>query len=129
MGWAKYYEDNISICNDRWFMAAKETMPVVRKQIKAIAPKRNVAAQRVNKPKVQPVLVESPVKRDRNNRRGLELHFVEVQPMVSKKLQLNGWWWSKASGCWCNNYSMANRKYAETMVSNWNAALVVADAH
>lgn len=56
------------------------------------------------------------IKREKQNgRRGLELSFkAGIEDKMIKKLQVNGWWWSKTNACWCNLDTSGNRKYAES---------------
>ena len=108
MGWPKYYEDNISIYVGR--MAMKESIPghEVKREAQPIKRASEINMENsffVAHPKVQ------------NGRRGLELVFpYGVEEVMIRKLQMNGWWWSKANACWCNLDTKANRKYAETLL-------------
>ena len=81
MGWAKYYEDNLSIMNNRLPFTCAE---------KEVAPSR---------------------KRDRAE---LKIHFTGGDNRIAaRKLQINGWWWSKSNNCWCNYNTAINRAFAE----------------
>ena len=111
MGWAKYYEDNISICTDR--MAMKDTISIYhakpkkpyQKKAVVVRENRDLFSSSVVRPKTQ------------NGRRGLELVFYhELEKSMSRKLQMNGWWWSKTNTSWCNADTASNRRFAESMV-------------
>lgn len=96
MGWAKYYEDNLSICFDR--MASKDEPPKKKEHIK----------------KKENYLVVVRRGTNQKGRRGLELSFQNgLEDKLINKLQINGWWWSKANACWCNTDTDGNRRYAE----------------
>lgn len=96
MGWAKYYEDNMSICFDR--MALKYETPKKKE-----TPKKEETHITVVRRKAY-----------QKGRRGLELSFQNgLEDKFIKKLQINGWWWSKANACWCNLDTVGNRRYAE----------------
>lgn len=120
MGWAKYYEDNMSIYIGR--MAVKENVPVrqvrwdkqpVHKTLEI--KKKNTLSAAVTRPE------------KKNGRRGLELTFQHgVEDSMIRKLQMNGWWWSKANACWCNLDTKDNRKYAESLLCNGAKVTVVA---
>lgn len=128
MGWAKYWEDNISICNDRLnsknpsidSMRAlrQDDYMIAREQVIAIEPKRgNQVNHRVEK-------LQFPQKRY-----GLELRFpVSPERSLVRKLQLNGWWWSNNAGSWCNYDSEANRRYARDSLCKWNPKLIITRA-
>ena len=109
MGWAKYYEDNVSIYVGRMAMADYE--PVIC----CDNPKKQIAADnKANKenPEMKPF---KPSKA--NNRKGLMLSFHKnIDSHVMRRMQLNGWWWSNASSCWCNNDTIINREYAKNMM-------------
>ena len=107
MGWAKYCEDNLSIYNDRIFMA--QVKPIVYR----LPQVENVRV--VNRE--QPLEVKNKLVPG-NSRCGLELSF-EATPdkKTVMKLRLNGWWWSKARSCWCNTNTTDNRKYVRTTFS------------
>ena len=119
MGWAKYYEDNVSIYIGR--MATADSVPLYRMQpcvIKSAVKKTPVVLKpncnKVDKPKNQ------------NGRRGLELTFTQTpEETLMIKLQMNGWWWSRSNNCWCNWDTVGNRKYAQRMISMAGACLVL----
>ena len=96
MGWAKYYEDNLSIMNNRLpFTFAEKEEPLYQ-----VRPSIHEAV------KVAP----SP-KRDRAE---LKIHFTGGDNRIAaRKLQINGWWWSKLNNCWCNYNTAINRAFAE----------------
>lgn len=111
MGWAKYYEDNMSIYIGR--MAVKDSVPMYR--VQPCEMKRSVdKAPVVVKPNYDKV--DRP--KNQNGRRGLELTFVErPEKKLITKLRMNGWWWSSCNNCWCNLDTVGNRKYAQGMSS------------
>ncbi len=120
MGWAKYYEDNVSICNDRLYMAEVRTSPLLHNNNAA---KCNVVVK--NTPRERTAR-QSIIKNSRNSRHGLELRLVgETMPTAARKLQLNGWWWSRSGKCWCNSNTKANWEYAQIVSRSWNARLSV----
>jgi len=106
MGWAKYYEDNMSVLNNRLLFKNAENQEYliseqpVKKAVKA---------------------VRSPKKA----RAGLEIHFFEaVDNIDARKLQINGWWWSKYNNCWCNYNTEINRAFAEHLLYKINIITV-----
>lgn len=110
MGWAKYYEDNMSIYIGR--MVMKDSVPACRvrhekrpiKKNSAMKQERAIFSETVIRPEIQ------------SGRRGLEVIFPNgVEDSMIRKLQMNGWWWSKVNACWCNLDTKGNRKYAETL--------------
>lgn len=119
MGWAKYYEDNMSIYIGR--MAVKDSVPMYRVQpceVKRVVEKTPVVVKPNNKK------VDRPKKQ--NGRRGLELTFAkEPEKKLITKLRLNGWWWSCGNNCWCNLDTIGNRKYAQRMISVASARLTM----
>ena len=125
MGWAKYYEDNVSICVGR--MAVKESVPVKR------TPVMNVRIIEPKQPQRKPVVVQKAEKRvitdnslKENGRRGLELFFdCKPEAKVCRNLQMNGWWWSAAKNSWCNINNKVNRRYAEETARKYRAQIYV----
>jgi hypothetical protein len=120
VGWAKYYEDNVSICIDR--MAMKESKPVY--QI------RKDNRQELNKNKAIEHLDSScnrtVIRRKQQGRRGLELNFQRrPDPSALRKLQMNGWWWSKGNVCWCNSDTKSNRAYIESSMMTFGPLMSV----
>ena len=107
MGWAKYYEDNISIYEGRLAGRIYEPYNERRKELPVKFVKdnpQNISFKRDNKSYVLRV------------RRGLKLSFQsEADEKIIRKLQLNGWWWSKSFSCWCNCDTSWNREYAGSM--------------
>lgn len=96
MGWAKYYEDNISIMNNRCLFSCAER-------------KDNLVLQNSYDYESEKKVI-SP----KNKRAELEIHFLEtVKYMDARKLQMNGWWWSKVNNCWCNYNTAINRAFAK----------------
>lgn len=122
MGWAKYYEDNMSIYIGR--MAVKDSTSMYRAhpcEIKRAVEKASVVVKpnydKVNRPKNQ------------NGRRGLELTFSKKpERKLIIKLRMNGWWWSCGNNCWCNLDTIGNRKYAQRMISMTGAHLFIVNA-
>ena len=96
MGWAKYYEDNLSIMNNRLpFTYAEKEEPLYQ-----VRPSIHEA-----------VKVAPSRKRDRAE---LKIHFTGGDNRIAaRKLQINGWWWSKLNNCWCNYNTAINRAFAE----------------
>ena len=96
MGWAKYYEDNLSIMNNRLpFTYAEKEEPLY--QVRASIH--------------EAVKVAPSRKRDRAE---LKIHFTGGDNRIAaRKLQINGWWWSKSNNCWCNYNTAINRAFAE----------------
>ena len=122
MGFAKYYEDNISICVGR--MVVRESTSAV--DYRPIKESWTVTAKVAADSK-------STVKTDEqhkdNGRRGLEISFKESpNKTVCRKLQLNGWWWSPVKKCWCNVNTNANRKYAEETSSKYQVEITAVGA-
>lgn len=119
MGWAKYYEDNMSIYIGR--MAVKNSTPMCG--IQSCKMKRLVEdAPIIVKPNYDKV--DSP--KNQNGRRGLELTFFrEPEKKILVKLRMNGWWWSNSNNCWCNLDTIGNRKYARNMISIAGACLTM----
>ncbi len=115
MGWAKYCEDNLSIFNDRIFMAQ------VKPAVYQLPQEENV--RRVNLEKLREA---KKILAPGGSRYGLELSF-ETTPNKKTiiKLRLNGWWWSKARSCWCNTDTTDNRKYVRATFSGCPYHLIV----
>ena len=116
MGWAKYFEDNLSINNDRLLMACEN------QALFCVSQATNV--YKVNREKDQEAET-SVTSKDR--RCGLELCFQIVPDKKTiTKLRLNGWWWSNARSCWCNTNTFANRKYVWTALGKGDFLLTAA---
>ncbi len=127
MGWAKYYEDNVSICIGR--MAIKDSIPVRKKSVRNYNLSINHKRENPAKPVIDHKIVkvrksfEQPMG---NGRRGLELFFTTMPEMsFCRKLQMNGWWWSAAKQCWCNLNTKGNLKYAEGLNSNYEIKQII----
>lgn len=122
MGWAKYYEDNMSIIADRMREVDKPA------NLALYARERKVGAN--NAPRIDHVAVKDCTASiqltniDRTgNRRGLKLSFtVVVDPKYIRKLRVNGWWWSRTANAWVNNNTAVNREFAEKMIVAANTA-------
>ncbi len=121
MGWAKYYEDNVSIINDRFAMRETEQVHCYKVEvIKVQIVEKKKPIKKASKPK--------KAEKD-NSRKGLELTFIVIpNKKISRMLQMNGWWWSTTKGCWCNGNTEANRKYAENTVRTYGAQLKIVAA-
>ena len=107
MGWAKYYEDNMSIYIGR--MTVREATPVFYERPEII-----------KDPVVKVVAAGNREKdgwnHNRSGRKGLKLVFQNgADEGVIRKMQMNGWWWSKANACWYNQDTNGNRKYAKAL--------------
>lgn len=124
MGWAKYYEDNMSIHIGR--MAMRDVTP-------ACCNRRDNKKPSANKP--APLRYEVKNKVDEqlemtqrsSGRKGLKVVFQHgTDDRMIRKMQMNGWWWSKANACWYNRDTNGNRKYAKTLdVSGAKVSVVV----
>ena len=125
MGWAKYYEDNLSICIGR--MAVKKSIIAMH------APVNNYRIIEHRQTPIQVVASKNVVKRVIsgdpnivNGRRGLELFFItEPEAKLCRNLQMNGWWWSAAKKSWCNFNNTVNRKYAEEAARKYRAQITI----
>ena len=107
MGWAKYYEDNLSIINDRLLYLCAEK-------------KEYLVPEHLPVHKVEQVLYPA-----RNNRAELKIHFFEaVDHITARKLQINGWWWSNLNKCWCNYNTAINRAFTEKLQYKTNIITV-----
>ena len=112
MVWAKYYEDNISIYNNRMFMNEVTEKSIIQ-AIKAPVIKRPVVFTANNAIK--------------DNRFGIMLSFSDnIEFAVARKLQMNGWWFSKVNSCWCNYNNLINRQYAQRLVLKQPARIIFA---
>ena len=98
MGWAKYYEDNLSIMNNRLpFTYAEKEEPLYQ-----VRPSIHEA-----------VKVAPSRKRDRAE---LKIHFTGGDNRIAaRKLQINGWWWSKLNN---RNASRKKTLLGKTMMTN-----------
>jgi len=128
MGWAKYYEDNVSICIGR--MAVKESVPAVPTPIKnfRIIKQKQPQRKRGDEQNAEKGVITANPKKA-NGRRGLELFFITApEAKVCRNLQMNGWWWSAANNCWCNLNNKVNRKYAEDTARRYRAQIAIVAA-
>ena len=108
MGWAKYYEDNESIYIGRMAMRDSAQICFSRPEPK-IEPLHRASNPDIPKPTVRNV---SPF-----HRNGLKLSFPSgIEEKMIRRLQMNGWWWSKSNACWCNLNTAGNLSYAKTLV-------------
>ncbi len=106
MGWAKYYEDNVSIYVGRMAVADTNLVHYVK----------TFEGYEYHQPQKQPEIQSQMLipKKMENGRRGLELRFeAELEPNMSRRLQMNGWWWSKSKACWCNLNNYVNRRFIQ----------------
>lgn len=113
MGWAKYHEDNMSIYIGR--MALREVTPVFyeRPEVNKESNIKMVASEDRKKD-----IVDEKHGRVHKalGRKGLKLVFQNgVDEGIIRKMQMNGWWWSKANACWYNRDTKGNRKYAKAL--------------
>ena len=113
MGWAKYYEDNISIYIGR--MAVREVSPVFCEGPETVKGPVVKAAATEEKKKV--IVAKKTEKAHKaTGRKGLKVVFqYGVDECMIRKMQMNGWWWSKANACWYNHDTKGNRKYAKAL--------------
>lgn len=115
MGWAKFYEDNVSICFGRetnresvHACFCKEQMPFNDGK-----PKAQPKAKDVLRSDMPADTIIEKCSNGIEGRRGLELVFTDApEERVCRSLQMNGWWWSKKRRCWCNSISKVNINYA-----------------
>lgn len=111
MGWAKYNEDNMSIYIGR--MAVRDTNPVYfdRHENKKPSAIRLEPSRRKEGNNV----IESPrMTRKASGRKGLKVIFQNgADERMIRKMQMNGWWWSKVNACWYNRDTTGNRIYAK----------------
>ena len=113
MGWAKYYEDNMSIYIGR--MAVGEVSPVFYERPEAV--KVPVVKAVATEEKKKDIVAEkSGTAHKAMGRKGLKVVFQNgADEGMIRKMQMNGWWWSKANACWFNQDTNGNRKYARSL--------------
>lgn len=123
MGWAKYYEDNMSIYIGR--MVMRETTPVYCEKHKSI--KKPAIKLEPSRRKKGNIVIDSPrITQNLSERKGLKVVFQNgVDERMIRKMQMNGWWWSKANACWYNRDTSGNRKYAKGLVEMGAKASIV----
>ena len=113
MGWAKYYEDNMSIHIGR--MAVREVTPVFyeRQKVKIAPEVKLVVPEERNKA----IVAEKHGRVHKSlGRKGLKMVFQNgADEGLIRKMQMNGWWWSKANACWYNRDTKGNRQYAQAL--------------
>lgn len=113
MGWAKYYEDNMSIYIGR--MAAREVSPIFYERPETVKGPVVKAADTEEKKKDN-VAEKSEMAHKAMGRKGLKVVFQHgADEGMIRKMQMNGWWWSKANACWFNQDTNGNRKYAKSL--------------
>ena len=116
MGWAKYYEDNMSICIGRMAVMDK-TGPCIREENPIVKEKKDVNRKVKQESNIFSKIVTRP--NTQGGRRGIELSFNKMpEKALLRRLQMNGWWWSQANSCWCNMNTSANRNYVRIIVRN-----------
>ena len=113
MGWAKYYEDNVSIYVGRIAVADTHLVHYVKShETYTCNQEQKWQEKQPNKP---------GQRNPQNGRRGLELRFgAEPEAVMIRRLQMNGWWWSKANACWCNINNHANRRFIQNNYGKYN---------
>lgn len=127
MGFAKYYEDNVSIYVGRMILKSatlrkRDEPPCQPEQSKKLVNSRVHVFRSIKV--IDANNIPSPI--DRNERRGLELSFSDdPDKSTIRKLQMNGWWKSASSNCWCNTNTQNNRRYASKYVQSNRASLRV----
>ncbi len=123
MGWAKYYEDNVSICVGR--EVVRESSPVMcyfGADSMMVSPAKSIVSVEGEANDVAKKGVF-----EGNGRRGIELSFkTSPDRNVCRKLQMNGWWWSVSGNCWCNQNTAGNRKYANKTARNYDGKVSIA---
>ena len=113
MGWAKYYEDNMSIYVGRMAVREVTTVFYERPEVKKTPNIKMV----IPEDRKKDIIAEKPGKVHKAlGRKGLKLVFQNgADEGIIRKMQMNGWWWSKANACWYNQDTKGNRKYAKAM--------------
>lgn len=113
MGWAKYYEDNMSIYVGRMAVRERNTVFYEKPEIKK-APEVKIA---VSKDRQKDIKAKTPERVHKTlGRKGLKLVFQNgADEGMIRKMQMNGWWWSKTNACWYNHDTKGNRKYAKAL--------------
>ena len=113
MGWAKYYEDNMSIYIGR--MAVREVSPVFYERPETV--KGPVVKAAATEEKKKDIVAEnSEMTHKAMGRKGLKVVFQNgADECMIRKMQMNGWWWSKVNACWFNQDTNGNRKYAKSL--------------
>lgn len=116
MGWAKYYEDNISICNYNNSQAMREPTPAAVQVFQA-----KTSAVTMQRLQVKVINLKDT---NIGYRSGIMLSFcIDIERSVARRLQMNGWWFSKANSCWCNYNNPVNRQYAQRVTLNQSATI------
>ena len=112
MGWAKYYEDNMSIYIGR--IMAREVPHVFYERPETV--KLPVVKTAAKEEKKDIVAEKSEMVHNAMGRKGLKVVFQNgADEDMIRKMQMNGWWWSKANACWFNRDTNGNRKYAKSL--------------
>lgn len=111
MGFAKYYEDNLSIYVGRMAMSKPESVINRKEQRAQVIYKKPCLKQVRSSFLLKNVFVNTRI------RKGLQLNFQkEPDNKILLRMRLNGWWFSKAHSCWCNLNTTVNLKYAKTLI-------------
>ena len=125
MGWAKYFEDDMSICNNRMYLRNCAVEQLEACEPRAAAIKMQVTDNAAAARKVVQNTDGALGTRTRAKRSGLELRFPACpEKALMNKLRLNGWWWSNSANSWCNTDSEANRRYAKEALKKWNPVIL-----
>lgn len=128
MGWAKFYEDNMSICLGR--ETNRESVHACfckeQKLVNEVKPVAQPKAKDISSLKTPADTIAEKNSKGTDRRRGLELSFTDVpEKRVCRRLQMNGWWWSKKRGCWCNSISEVNLNYARQTSGQYCAKITI----
>lgn len=116
MGWAKYCEDNMSIYIGRMIMK-ESVLNVCAYENEKSRDENKIKKCNESRKESNLFSVSQKSFDEQNGRRGLEIVFQNgIEENMMRKLQMNGWWWSKANACWCNLDTRGNRKYAESLI-------------
>ena len=120
MGWTKYYEDNEIICIAREVM--RDSRPTYYRQVTTFRSEEVHAKEHLHKENAE----QTVIRRRQQGRRGLELNFQKKPDSAAlRKLQMNGWWWSKGNVCWCNLDTRSNRSYVESSLKTYEPSISV----
>lgn len=116
MGWAKYFEDDVSIYIGRMHL----------RSVSIKLPQKLVDSKskpRIYHSKPRPAYSAETNKRndahtiDKTDRHGIELSFSQgLDKSTERRLRLNHWWHKQNTNTWYNNNTQANRKFAEQFV-------------
>ena len=131
MGFAKYLEDNISIYNNNMYMRGNSIPKRIYETSKATPVvdfrhvkegERSTHVESIIADNHIPVIAKSKI-----GRCGISLRFsAGLEPDYIRKMQMNGWWWSKSDSCWYNDNSKSNRIFANRISIEFGAVLCFA---